>query len=239
MVFQITPDILLRAYATGLFPMARGRDDATLYWVDPERRGVLPLEAFHVPRSLRKTLRRSPFEVRVDTAFLAVLRGCAAPRPDRPDTWINAEIESLFTELHARGAAHSVECWCEGRLVGGLYGLALGGAFFGESMFSRETDASKVALCHLVARLIAGGFTLLDTQFITDHLARFGAREISRAEYLDRLDQAMQARGATFHCPPELVAGAMSGFLGGISGAGGSTPTPSSASSTHSTTQTS
>lgn len=236
MVFQITPDILLRAYATGLFPMARGRNDPNLYWVDPERRGILPLDGFHVPRSLRKTLRRGLFEVRVDTAFLAVMRGCAAPTPGRPDTWINAEIEALFTELHARGAAHSIECWQGGRLVGGLYGLALGGAFFGESMFSTVTDASKVALCHLVARLIGGGFTLLDTQFITDHLARFGAREVPRAIYLGLLDEAMQTRGAVFHCPPERIEGAMVGLLGAT---GGNTPTPSSASSTHSTTQTS
>jgi len=240
MVFQITPDILLRAYATGLFPMARGRDDPNLYWVDPERRGILPLDAFHVPRSLRKTVRRRVFDVRVDTAFLAVMRGCAAPTPDRPDTWINVEIESLFTELHARGAAHSVECWQQGRLVGGLYGLALGSAFFGESMFSTVTDASKVALCHLVARLVGGGFTLLDTQFITDHLARFGAREVPRDSYLVLLDRALQSRGASFHCPPDALEGALSGLLGITDGkAGGNTPTPSSASSTHSTTQTS
>ncbi|MBB4265626.1 leucyl/phenylalanyl-tRNA--protein transferase [Roseospira visakhapatnamensis] len=240
MTFQITPDILLRAYATGLFPMARGRDDPNLYWVDPERRGILPLTGFHVPRSLRKTLRQGRFEVRVDTAFLAVLRGCAAPMPGRPDTWINAEIEALFTELHARGTAHSIECWRGDRLVGGLYGLALAGAFFGESMFSTESDASKVALCHLVARLVAGGFTLLDTQFITDHLARFGAREVTRATYLGLLDEAMQTHGAQFYCAAERVEGAMSGLLG-ITGGGdtGNTPTPSSASSTHSTTQTS
>lgn len=188
----LNPDLLLRAYAMGIFPMARARDDAKLYWVDPEKRGILPLDGFHLPRSLRKTLRQGVFDVRVDTAFAEVMDGCAASAPGRPDTWINGEIVRLFTELHRRGMAHSVESWCDGQLMGGLYGLALGGAFFGESMFSRATDASKVALVHLVARLKAGGFALLDTQFVTDHLARFGTTEIPRDEYHHRLDHALR-----------------------------------------------
>lgn len=193
----LTPEILLRAYSCGVFPMARSRRDSRLYWIDPQERGVLPLEDFHVPRSLRKTLRKGVFEVRCDTAFKAVLEGCAESTPERPETWINEEITSLFIQLHAMGLAHSVETWRDGKLAGGLYGLALGGAFFGESMFSRATDASKVALCHLIARLRKGGFTLLDTQFVTDHLRRFGAREIPKAEYLERLARAL-ARPADF-----------------------------------------
>ena len=187
----LTSDQLLRAYAIGIFPMARSRDDPRLYWVDPDLRGILPLERFHVPHSLRKTLKRAPFDLRVDTAFRAVMEGCAEAKAGRPDTWINQEVIRLFVELHTMGLAHSVETWQEGRLVGGLYGLALGGAFFGESMFSRVPEASKVALVDLVARLKLGGFQLLDTQFVTDHLARFGATEIPRAEYIRRLGQAL------------------------------------------------
>lgn len=188
----VTPDLLLRAYASGVFPMARSRSGRTLYWVDPDDRGIIPLDAFHAPRSLLKTVRRGAFDVTVDTAFRAVLEGCAAPAPGRTETWINDAIFKLFCQLHDMGHAHSVECWRQGRLVGGLYGLQLGAAFFGESMFSRETDASKVALCHLVARLRGGGFTLLDTQFITDHLQRFGAREIPRAQYHRLLTDALK-----------------------------------------------
>lgn len=188
----LTPEILLRAYACGVFPMARSRDDPRLYWVEPEERGILPLDGLHVPRTLLKTLRRERFEVRCDTAFEAVMLGCAAPAPDRPETWINDQIFTLFGQLHRLGMAHSVETWADGELVGGLYGLALGGAFFGESMFSRRTDASKVALVHLCARLVAGGFTLLDTQFVTDHLSRFGAQEIPKAEYQESLASAIR-----------------------------------------------
>lgn len=180
---ELTPEILLSAYAAGIFPMAERRDDLYLHWIDPERRGILPLDAFHIPKSLAKTIRKAPFEIRVDCDFEAVIDGCAAPRPGHEDTWINPVIRELFLKLHAMKFAHSVECWQDGQLAGGLYGLALGGAFFGESMFSRQTDASKVALVHLVERLNAGGFTLLDTQFITDHLARFGAVDIPRARY--------------------------------------------------------
>lgn len=188
----LTADLLLRAYAMGLFPMARTRDDPTLYWIDPPERGILPLEAFRIPRSLRKTLRSGRFEMRCDTAFEQVMRLCGQPAPDRPDTWINDEIVRLFVELHRLGLAHSVETWRDGRLVGGLYGLALGGLFCGESMFSRETDASKVALVHLVARLRQGGFTLLDVQFVTDHLRQFGTIEIPRDDYQARLAEAIQ-----------------------------------------------
>jgi len=189
---ELTPDLLLRAYATGLFPMAESAEDPELFWVDPERRGVLPLDGIHVPRRLKKTIRQARFDVTADRDFPGVLQGCAERTPSRKSTWINAEIIRLYGALHAMGAAHSVECWHDGKLAGGLYGVALGGAFFGESMFSRETDASKVALVHLVARLRRGGFTLLDTQFVTAHLARFGALEISRRAYRKRLDTALE-----------------------------------------------
>jgi leucyl/phenylalanyl-tRNA--protein transferase len=187
----LTPEVLLRAYAQGLFPMADRRDDPTLYWVSPEQRGVIPLDEFHVPRRLARTIRSGHFQVTADCAFRDVMEACAAPALDRPQTWINDEILHLYTALHAGGHAHSVECWQNGALAGGLYGVRLGAAFFGESMFSRARDASKVALVHLVERLRQGGFVLLDTQFLTSHLARFGAREIPRAAYLVLLQQAI------------------------------------------------
>jgi leucyl/phenylalanyl-tRNA---protein transferase len=201
---KLTPDLLLRAYAAGIFPMAESADDPEVFWVDPERRGILPLDACHIPHKLRKTVRNGPFEIRCDSAFAEVVRGCAEPTPDRPDTWINAEILQLYVELHARGRAHSIETWADGKLVGGLYGVVLGGAFFGESMFSRATDASKFALVHLVARLIESGFLLLDTQFTTPHLERFGVIEIPRAEYQRRLSRAL-ASAARFQ--PGLTGG--------------------------------
>jgi leucyl/phenylalanyl-tRNA--protein transferase len=188
---RITPEILLRAYAVGLFPMAESRDDPTLFWVDPHARGVLPLDKFHLPRRLRRLLRQARFEIRCDSAFADVLDGCAESTERRPDTWINREIRELYLALFRMGHAHSVEAWRAGRLVGGLYGVALGGAFFGESMFSREAESSKVALAHLVARLRKGGFVLLDTQFVTDHLKRFGAVEVPRAEYRVMLSRAL------------------------------------------------
>ena len=188
-------DDLIDCYRRGVFPMADARHDARVFLVDPARRGVLPLERFHISRRLARTVRSDRFEVRVDQAFEAVVEGCAAPRPGRMETWINGPIQRFCAELFSRGLAHSVEAWLDGRLVGGLYGIALGGAFFGESMFSTERDASKVALTHLVARLIVGGFTLLDTQFITDHLASFGAEEISRADYAVRLGKALALQG--------------------------------------------
>jgi leucyl/phenylalanyl-tRNA--protein transferase len=197
-VAGLNPDILLRAYAVGLFPMAEHRDDPTLFWIDPEKRGILPLESFHIPRRLRRKVRRHHFDVRCNTAFETVIRECSAPGPDRDETWINDEIIDLYVELHGMGRAHSVECWRDGNLVGGLYGVVLGAAFFGESMFSAETDASKVALVHLVARLRKGGFRLLDTQFVTRHLHQFGAVEIHRSGYRQLLADALDAT-AKFH----------------------------------------
>ena len=190
---EITPSLLLRAYRAGLFPMAETRDGERLYWLDPEYRGVLPLdERFHVPRRLLRTVRSAVFTVTSDRAFGPVLAGCAASSSGREDTWINDEIESLFLRLFASGDAHSVECWQGEKLVGGLYGVAIGGVFFGESMFSTARDASKVALVHLVARLRLGGFTLLDTQFLTAHLAQFGAAEQPRAAYKAVLAEALE-----------------------------------------------
>jgi leucyl/phenylalanyl-tRNA---protein transferase len=191
---RVTPELLLQAYSVGLFPMAKARNDPALYWVEPHARGILPLDGFHMPRSLRKTIKRGVFDVRVDTAFGAVLRACAEAAKNRPESWINEEIAVLFEALHARGAAHSVECWKDGVLAGGLYGVELGGAFFGESMFTRVTDASKVALAHLVERLRAGGFTLLDCQFITEHLRRFGTIEVDRDEYRRLLAKALKVK---------------------------------------------
>jgi leucyl/phenylalanyl-tRNA--protein transferase len=191
MTATLTPNLLLRAYAAGIFPMADDADDPEVFWIDPQQRGILPLDGFHIPRRLRRTVRQGLFEIRCDTAFEAVIRACGEPAPDRPRTWINDGIIAAYTALHADGFAHSVEAWYDDTLVGGLYGIALGGAFFGESMFSRATDASKVALVHLIARLISGGFTLLDTQFLTEHLQRFGALEIPRAEYRRRLARAL------------------------------------------------
>lgn len=194
---EITPALLLRAYASGVFPMAESADAQETFWVDPKRRGILPLDALHVSRSLRRTLTRGSFEIRIDTAFGAVVDACA----DRPETWINADIKGLYRALNRMGRAHSVEVWMENELAGGLYGVALGGAFFGESMFSRRPDASKIALVALVARLRAGGFRLLDTQFVTDHLARLGAIEISRQAYHERLREAIN-RPADFQALP-------------------------------------
>jgi leucyl/phenylalanyl-tRNA--protein transferase len=188
---QLTPEILLRAYAEGLFPMAERRGDPTLYWVSPERRGIIPLDTFHVPHRLARTVRSGVFTVTADRAFRDVMLACAAPTPDRPESWINDEILRLYTALHLGGHAHSIECWRDGKLAGGLYGVRLGAAFFGESMFSRRRDASKVALVHLVDGLKRGGFVLLDTQFITAHLARFGAIEVPRERYLRKLQDAL------------------------------------------------
>jgi leucyl/phenylalanyl-tRNA--protein transferase len=189
------PRELLACYARGVFPMADARDDAGVFLIDPERRGVIPLDGFHVARRLARTVRAEPFEIRIDTAFAQVVETCAAPAPGRAETWINRPIERLYGGLHEAGFAHSVECWRDGELVGGLYGVALKGAFFGESMFSRVREASKVALVHLVARLIGGGFRLLDAQFMTEHLAQFGAQEIPRSEYHRRLARALAVEG--------------------------------------------
>jgi leucyl/phenylalanyl-tRNA--protein transferase len=188
---NLTPELVLAAYARGLFPMAEKRDDPHLYWVSPEKRGVIPLETFHVPRRLARTMRAGRFTVTTDRAFVEVMKGCAAPRAGREETWINSEILRLYTALAASGHAHSVECWLDGKLAGGLYGVKLGAAFFGESMFTLERDASKVALVKLVETLKRGGFSLLDTQFLTAHLAGFGALEVPRERYLTLLEQAL------------------------------------------------
>ncbi|MDP4823379.1 MAG: leucyl/phenylalanyl-tRNA--protein transferase, partial [Aestuariivirgaceae bacterium] len=192
MVVKITPGILLRAYSAGLFPMAESADDPSLHWIAPELRGVIPLDGFHIPRSLAKQVRRREFEIRVDTAFDAVISGCAEARPERASTWINATIRELYNELFSLGFCHSVECWKGDRLVGGLYGVSIGTAFFGESMFSRASGASKVALVHLVARLKAGGYTLLDSQFVNPHLTQFGCVEMAQAEYKKLLVEALK-----------------------------------------------
>jgi leucyl/phenylalanyl-tRNA--protein transferase len=191
--FEVTPELMLRAYRSGLFPMAETRRGDRLYWLDPEQRGILPLDRFHLPRRLLRTALSGGFAIHADRDFAAVIAACATPAEGREDTWINRDIERLFTALHHQGHAHSVEAWQDGVLVGGLYGVVLGGAFFGESMFSQARDASKVALVHLVARLRLGGFTLLDTQFVTAHLSQFGAYEIPRAQYKAALERAAGA----------------------------------------------
>lgn len=193
---NVTPDQLLQAYAQGIFPMADSARARDIYWVSPEERGIIPLNAFHIPRRLKRRVRSDYFNVRINGQFERVMRECAAPKPDRPSTWINKKILDLYTELHRRGHAHSVETYLGDELVGGLYGVSLGCAFFGESMFSRVTDASKVALVHLVAHLKMKGFTLLDTQFLTDHLGQFGAIEISREDYLVLLSSSCLGAGS-------------------------------------------
>lgn len=215
---RLTPELLLCAYASGLFPMANDRHDPTIHWIEPRRRGVLPLDRFHMPRSLRKALRQNRFTVRVDHDFEAVIEACAAPRVNRLRTWLNDELIELYVELHRLGYAHSVETWSGERLVGGLYGVSIGAAFFGESMFSTETDASKVALVNLVERLAAGGYRLLDVQFVTDHLRRFGAIDVSRETYRRSLRYALADRavfysdaGAVASVPPWAPAGSSSG----------------------------
>ena len=212
-IHKLTPELMLRAYATGIFPMAESRSDPNIFWVDPQVRGVMPLDSFHVPRRLKKTI-RGGFDVRLDTAFADVLRLCGEDENIRPETWINVAIENAVLELFEMGFAHSIETWRDGKLVGGLYGIALGGAFFGESMFSRARDASKVALVHLVARLRLGGFTLLDVQFITDHLRQFGAVEMPARTYLEDLNEALKVQGAFLgETAPEEVTGALEELL--------------------------
>ncbi|MDZ4096060.1 MAG: leucyl/phenylalanyl-tRNA--protein transferase [Paracoccaceae bacterium] len=205
----ITAEILLRAYAAGIFPMAEGRTDATIHWVDPRRRGILPLHGFHISRSLRRRLQQSNYTIRTNFDFTAVLKACA----DRPETWINDTIFTLYQTLHHAGFAHSLEVWDGPALIGGVYGVVLGQAFFGESMFSRRTDASKIALAYLMDRLRAGGFALFDTQFLTPHLATLGGVEITRAEYHRRLQDALH--GAATFDPPGYSAG-----FGSVGGAG-------------------
>jgi leucyl/phenylalanyl-tRNA--protein transferase len=198
LALDITPQVLLKAYACGIFPMAESADDPGLFWIEPERRGIIPLDAFHVSRRLARTIRQQRFDIRIDTAFEAVVDGCAAPGRGRQRTWINARIRRLYRELFALGHCHTVEAWQDGKLAGGLYGVSIGAAFFGESMFARVDDASKVALVHLVERLRAGGYKLLDAQFITDHLRRFGAVEVNRRAYQKLLDQAIAGKADFF-----------------------------------------
>jgi leucyl/phenylalanyl-tRNA--protein transferase len=200
--FEITPDILLRAYSIGLFPMAESAEDQNLFWIDPDARGVFPLDAMIVSKRLAKTIRSDRFEIRVDCDFEAVIEACACVSAGREKTWINQRIERLYRQLFEQGRVHTVEAWHDGALVGGLYGVVLGAAFFGESMFYRQTDASKVALIHLAARLAAGGFRLLDTQFVTPHLETLGAIEVSKEDYRVMLAEAV-AQKADFWIWPK------------------------------------
>ena len=192
---EVTPELIVRAYRAGIFPMAEDAEDEDLFWVSPEMRGIMPLDGFHASKSLGKAMRKSEWTVKVDTDWHGIIEGCATVGEDRDNTWINQTIRAVYGALFERGVAHTVEVWDDDELVGGLYGLAIGGAFFGESMFHRRTDASKMAMAHLVERLNAGGFVLLDTQFITPHLASLGGIEIPRAEYEDRLGQALVLDG--------------------------------------------
>ncbi|QUS39810.1 leucyl/phenylalanyl-tRNA--protein transferase [Tardiphaga alba] len=203
---DITPELLLRAYACGIFPMSESADDPGLFWVEPEIRGVIPLDGFRISSRLARTVRSDAFTVTVDSAFKRVMSECAAPKPDREDTWINKRIRDLYGALHEMGHAHSVEVWQNDDLVGGLYGVSLGRAFFGESMFHHARDASKVALVHLVARLIAGNYGLLDTQYVTDHLRSFGAVEVPRDRYRQLLDAALDDV-ADFEALPATMTG--------------------------------
>jgi leucyl/phenylalanyl-tRNA---protein transferase len=205
---KITPELLLNAYAAGVFPMSEGADDPGLFWVDPEMRGIMPLDDFRVPKRLARTVRQDVFEVRTDSDFEQVIEGCAAARSGRAETWINRRIRALYGELFRLGHVHTVEVWQHGRMVGGLYGVALGRVFFGESMFHTRTDASKVALVHLVARLIASGYMLLDTQFQTEHLAQFGTQEIQRADYRVMLSMALSNGTADWMGPDIQLTGA-------------------------------
>lgn len=193
MQLVLTPELILEAYRHGLFPMAYSGDSPYVHWICPEMRGQLSIECLHIPRRLMTTVKRAPFDIRVDTAFEAVIRACGESHDKRPETWINENIIESFCSLHERGHAHSVECWSDGKLVGGVYGLKIGAVFFGESMFSRTRDASKVALVHLAARLWKGGFQILDTQFVNDHLEQFGVYEIEHSQYLADLERVIDS----------------------------------------------
>lgn len=206
-MFDITPQVLLKAYSCGIFPMAESADDPALYWIEPQQRGVLPLESFHIPRRLLRTVRTTQLQVKIDHDYDGIIEGCAAPRAGRMSTWINTRIRTLYRELFDLGACHTVEVWKGDKLVGGLYGVALKSAFFGESMFSTERDASKIALVHLAARLIRGGFTLLDTQFVTEHLRQFGTVELDRSDFQVRLERALE-KNADFFALPRNATGA-------------------------------
>jgi leucyl/phenylalanyl-tRNA---protein transferase len=203
---EITPQVLLKAYACGIFPMAEAADDPALYWIEPQARGILPLDDYHIAKRLKRTVKQDIFDVRIDSDFPAVIAGCGSARAGRDTTWINDKIRRLYGDLYDLGYCHTVETWRDGRLVGGLYGVALEGAFFGESMFSYETDASKVALVHLLARLVAGGFTLLDCQFVTEHLRQFGTVEVDRKTFHRHLEHALRKPG-DFLALPKVVNG--------------------------------
>ncbi len=195
---DITAQVLIKAYSCGIFPMAESAEDTTLYWIEPEHRGIVPLNKVHIPRRLARSIRSSAFDVRVDNDYDGVLDGCAASRPGRRSTWINERIRNLYRDLYELGYCHTVEVWHEEKLVGGLYGVALGGAFFGESMFSTMRDASKIAMVYLIARLISGGYQLLDTQFVTEHLRQFGTVEVERKDFHVLLEKALPIE-AEFH----------------------------------------
>lgn len=214
----ITPQILLRAYAAGIFPMAESADDSALYWVEPEERGIIPLDGLKISHSLRKSVRRRLFEIRIDHDFPAVIRACAERAPGRKSTWINNRIVALYSQLHRMGCCHSVECWQDGKLVGGLYGVRIGAVFFGESMFSRVTDASKVALVHLTARLNHGGFRLLDAQFVNPHLERLGAMQVPKARYHEMMEPLLALEADFFAFDkddePETVLASAAGHKG-------------------------
>ena len=212
-MFEITPQVLLKAYSCGIFPMAESADDPALYWIEPQQRGVLPLDGLHIPRRLLRTVRTTPFKVKVDSDYDRVIDGCAAPRAGRKSTWINNRIRTLYRELFVLGACHTVEVWNGDKMVGGLYGVALKSAFFGESMFSTERDASKIALVHLAARLIRGGFTLLDTQFVTDHLRQFGTVELDRMTFQRELECALEKDGDFFALPKDAPGAEVAGIF--------------------------
>lgn len=201
LMMEITPQVLLKAYSCGIFPMAESAHDTVLYWIEPEHRGILPLDEVHVPRRLARTVRTTPLHIKIDTDFDGVIDGCARPRPGRRTTWINGRIRELYAELFDLGYCHTVEVWDGEELVGGLYGVALGGAFFGESMFSNTRDASKLAFVHLAGRLIAGGFLLLDTQFVTEHLRQFGTVEVDRDVFHEHLERALRVEADFLHLP--------------------------------------
>lgn len=213
-IFEITPQVLLKAYSCGIFPMAESADDPALYWIEPQHRGVLPLETAHFHKRLLRTIRTTSLTVKIDTDYDGVIDGCSASRPGRTSTWINRRIRELYRQLFERGYCHTVEVWRDDRLVGGLYGVSLQGAFFGESMFSFERDASKIALAHLVARLRAGGYKLLDTQFVTEHLRQFGVVELDRDAFQAELDQALDIDGDFFALPADVAGTDVASMLG-------------------------
>ncbi len=221
---EITPQVLLKAYACGIFPMAESADDAALYWIEPEKRGIIPLDNVHVPRSLAKKIRKSPFEIKIDYDFHGVIEACGSTRAGRTSTWINQKISDLYFELFKMGYCHTVETWSDGELVGGLYGVHLGGVFFGESMFSFNRDASKVALIYLISRLKYGGFQLLDTQFVTDHLRTFGATEVTRDEFQRLLERALSCKSDFLALSSDIPAASVLQLVNHTSNTGCSTP---------------